>query len=101
MMSHTFIRLQRLVCLLVLLCLPPLVMAQQATQSDAVLAQQGALALASAHGEKPRTGGTFLSAGNEEIPFYDMHQTSFGGCMPRPHQPTMVSCAPVPTIRWP
>jgi peptide/nickel transport system substrate-binding protein len=52
---------------------------QAAKQSDAVLARQGALALAAAHGEKPRYGGTFLSAGNEEIPFYDLHQTSLGG----------------------
>jgi len=35
--------------------------------------------LAAAHGDKPRYGGKFFSAGNEEIPFYDMHQTSFGG----------------------
>src|SRR5499425_891581 len=54
--------------------------AQQAAKlSDAALAHQGALALAAAHGEQPRYGGTFLSAGNEEIPFYDMHQTSLGG----------------------
>jgi len=53
--------------------------AQQAAQSDSALARQGALALAVAHGEQPRYGGTFLSAGNEEIPFYDMHQTSLGG----------------------
>ena len=43
------------------------------------MAQQGAIALAAAHGEKPRYGGTFLSAGNEEILYYDMHQTSLGG----------------------
>src|SRR5919198_3234655 len=48
-------------------------------KSDADLARQGALALAGAHGETPRYGGKFLSVGNEEIPFYDMHQTSFGG----------------------
>src|SRR5919198_1029181 len=54
--------------------------AQQAAKpSDAALARQGALALAAAHGEQPRYGGTFLSAGNEEIPFYDLHQTSLGG----------------------
>ena len=54
--------------------------AQQAAQkSDASLAREGALALAAAHGEKPRYGGKFLSVGNEEIPTYDMHQTSFGG----------------------
>jgi len=60
------------------LCLP--VMAQQAAKkSDAELAREGALALAAAHGEKPRYGGKFLSVGNEEIPFYDLHQTSLGG----------------------
>jgi peptide/nickel transport system substrate-binding protein len=54
--------------------------AQQTTKkSDAELAREGALALAAAHGEKPRYGGKFLSAGNEEIPFYDLHQTSLGG----------------------
>src|SRR5712691_4177875 len=53
--------------------------AQQAVISDREVARQGALALAAAHGEKPRYGGTFLSAGNEEISHYDMHQTSLGG----------------------
>ena len=53
--------------------------AQQTTRSDLEVARQGAIALAAAHGEKPRYGGTFLSAGNEEIPFYDPHQTSLGG----------------------
>jgi len=37
-------------------------------KSDAELVREGALALAAAHGEKPRYGGKFLSAGNEEIP---------------------------------
>jgi peptide/nickel transport system substrate-binding protein len=55
------------------------VRAQQAAKSDLEAARQGALALAAAHGEKPRYGGKFLSANNEEIPFYDLHQTSFGG----------------------
>src|SRR6058998_489127 len=53
--------------------------AQQTTRSDLEVARQGALALAMAHGDKPRYGGKFLSVGNEEIPFYDMHQTSLGG----------------------
>src|SRR5262244_3212697 len=52
---------------------------QGAKKSDAELAREGALALAAGHGEKPRYGGKFLSAGNEEIPFYDPHQTSLGG----------------------
>ena len=47
--------------------------AQQAAQSDREVARHGALAFAAAHGEQPRYGGTFLSAGNEEIPFYDLH----------------------------
>ena len=54
-------------------------LAQQTPTSDAALARQGALALAVAHGEKPRYGGKFLSVGNEEVPFYDLHQTSLGG----------------------
>ena len=53
--------------------------AQQAVTSDREVARQGALALAAAHGETPRYGGTFLSAGNEEVLHYDMHQTSLGG----------------------
>lgn len=53
--------------------------AQQAATSDREAARQGALALAAAHGEKPRYGGLFRSAGNEEILHYDMHQTSLGG----------------------
>src|SRR5215831_12207765 len=53
--------------------------AQQTAQSDRDVARHGALAFAAAHGEQPRYGGTFLSAGNEEIPFYDLHQTSLGG----------------------
>src|SRR5499425_1988352 len=54
--------------------------AQQAgKKSDADLMREGALALAAAHGEKPRYGGKFLSVGNEEVPFYDPHQTSLGG----------------------
>jgi len=63
--------------LVVCLCLPLMTTAQQ--KSDADLARDGAIALAAAHGEKPRYGGKFLSVGNEEVPFYDMHQTSLGG----------------------
>ena len=79
MTSRTFHRLTWRISLLAVVCLPWLVVAQQAAKSDADLAQQGALALALAHGDKPRYGGKFLSVGNEEIPFYDMHQTSLGG----------------------
>jgi peptide/nickel transport system substrate-binding protein len=39
----------------------------------------GAKALAKANGETPRYGGKFLANNWEPIPFYDMHQTSFGG----------------------
>jgi peptide/nickel transport system substrate-binding protein len=53
--------------------------AQQTATSASDLARQGAIAFAAAHGEKPRYGGTFISAGNEEILSYDMHQTSLGG----------------------
>src|SRR6266478_2869854 len=79
MTSHRFLTRTWWVgmCLVVGISLPAL--AQQAPTSDAELARQGALALAVAHGEKPRYGGKFLSAGNEEIPFYDLHQTSLGG----------------------
>ena len=79
MASRTYHRWMWRIGLLMVLCLPLLVMAQQATKSDADLARQGALALALAHGDKPRYGGKFFSVGNEEIPFYDMHQTSLGG----------------------
>jgi peptide/nickel transport system substrate-binding protein len=63
--------------LLVSLSLPGV--AQQATTSDADRIRQGPLALAAAHGEQPRRGGKFLSAGNEKLPHFDMPQTSFGG----------------------
>src|SRR5881398_1996643 len=67
------------VSMLLGLGIPLLALARQASKSDAELAREGAVALATAHGDTPRYGGKFLSAGNEEIPFYDMHQTSFGG----------------------
>jgi peptide/nickel transport system substrate-binding protein len=79
MASRTYHRLMWRIGLLLVLCLPLLGVAQQATKPDADLARQGALALALAHGDKPRYGGKFLSVGNEEVPFYDMHQTSLGG----------------------
>jgi peptide/nickel transport system substrate-binding protein len=65
--------------MLLVVCLPLAAMAQQVAKSDAELVREGALALAAAHNEKPRYGGKFISVGNEEIPLYDMHQTSFGG----------------------
>jgi peptide/nickel transport system substrate-binding protein len=65
--------------LFLVVCLSLPALAQQAPTSDIEVARHGALALAAAHGEQPRYGGKFLSAGNEEIPFYDLHQTSFGG----------------------
>src|SRR6266511_3296275 len=65
--------------LLLIVSLPLLATAQQATRSDADLVREGASALAAAHGERPRYGGKFISVGNEEIPLYDVHQTSFGG----------------------
>jgi peptide/nickel transport system substrate-binding protein len=77
--SHRLFRRHWWVGMLLVLCVPLRVLAQQATKSDAAWAREGAFALAAAHGDKPRYGGTFFSAGNEEIPFYDMHQTSFGG----------------------
>src|SRR5215471_9271984 len=80
MASHRFFRLTWWIGLLLVVGLCLVVAAQQAAQkSDADLAREGALVLAAAHGEKPRYGGKFLSVGNEEIPTFDMHQTSFGG----------------------
>src|SRR5438093_2203954 len=79
MTSRTGHRLAWRIGLLAVICLPLVVVAQQAARSDADLARQGALALAMAHGDKPRYGGKFISVGNEEVPFYDMHQTSLGG----------------------
>src|SRR5262249_29125630 len=67
------------VSMLLVLGIPLLALAQQASKSDAELAREGAVAFAAAHRDTPRYGGKFLSAGNEEIPFYDLHQTSFGG----------------------
>ncbi|WP_143308738.1 hypothetical protein [Candidatus Entotheonella palauensis] len=66
-------------CVLVMICCPMALMAQEAKKSDAGLVRQGPLALAAAHGEKPRRGGKFIGVLNEKIPFYDMHQTSLGG----------------------
>src|SRR5499427_7256005 len=77
--SHRFFQRHWWVGMLLVLCIPLRGLAQQASQADAALARKGALALAAAHGDTPRYGGKFVSAGNEEIPFYDMHQTSFGG----------------------
>src|SRR3989442_2716910 len=79
MTSRTFHRLTWRIGLLLVVCLPWLVVAQQTAKSDADLDEEGCEALAMAHGDKPRYGGKFLSVGNEEIPFYDMHQTSLGG----------------------
>src|SRR6266851_4761877 len=79
MTSHRFLTRTWWVGMFLGVCLSLPALAQQAPTSDAELARQGALALAVAHGEKPRYGGKFLSAGNEEIPFYDLHQTSLGG----------------------
>jgi peptide/nickel transport system substrate-binding protein len=67
------------ICILLMVGVTAGVIAQQATTSDADLVRQGPLALAAAHGEKPRYGGKFLTAGNEVLPHFDMHQTSFAG----------------------
>src|SRR5882724_185770 len=80
MASHRFLRARWWVGMFLAIGMCLSVAAQQAAKkSDADLAREGAIALAAAHGEKPRYGGKFLSAGNEEIPFYDLHQTSLGG----------------------
>ena len=49
------------------------------TPAAKLLMEGGPAALAGAFGETPRYGGTFLANNWEPIPFYDMHQTSFGG----------------------
>ncbi len=72
-------RIMWVASLFLITSLPLLATAQQATRTDADLVREGASALAAAHGERPRYGGKFISVGNEEIPLYDMHQTSFGG----------------------
>src|SRR6266852_6237184 len=79
MTSRKILRLTWCVGVLLIVSIALLARAQQATKSDSDMARQGAIALAAAHGEKPRYGGTFVSAGNEEILSYDMHQTSLGG----------------------
>src|SRR6266581_6479722 len=80
MAYHRFLRPRWWVGLVLVVGMCLAAAAQQAVKkSDAELAREGALALAVAHGEKPRYGGKVLSAGNEEIPFYDLHQTSLGG----------------------
>ena len=79
MMSCRFLKIGGGLSMLLIVLLPLVALAQQAARSDADLAREGALALAAAHGEKPRYGGKFLSVGNEKIPTYDMHQTSLGG----------------------
>src|SRR5438105_1025871 len=78
-MTYSWFRRLTWGLLLLMICFPLAAVAQQPAKSDADLARQGALALAAAHGETPRYGGKFISVGNEEIPTYDMHQTSFGG----------------------
>jgi len=79
MMSRTILTLIWWVSVLLVGSMALPAWAQQAVTSDREVARQGALALAAAHGETPRYGGTFLSAGNEEVLHYDMHQTSLGG----------------------
>ncbi len=49
------------------------------TAAAQLLMEGGPKALAEANGESPRYGGKFLANNWEPIPFYDMHQTSFGG----------------------
>src|SRR6266403_4000947 len=80
MAYHRFLRPRWWVglCLVVGMCLAAAAQ-QAAKKSDADLIREGPAALAAAHGDKPRYGGKFISAGNEVIPLFDMHQTSFGG----------------------
>ena len=53
--------------------------ATEYTDAAKLLMEGGPRALAQANGEDPRYGGKFLANNWEPIPFYDMHQTSFGG----------------------
>jgi peptide/nickel transport system substrate-binding protein len=48
-------------------------------KSDADLAREGALALATKYGEKPRYGGKLLANNWEPVPTYDNLQTNLGG----------------------
>ena len=59
----------------------PIAAAEVTEYTDAakLLMSGGAMALAEAQGESPRYGGKFLANNWEPIPFFDMHQTSFGG----------------------
>jgi peptide/nickel transport system substrate-binding protein len=79
MASHRVLKLSWGGGLLLVVCFSLPLIATSQQKSDADLAREGVIALAAAHGEKPRYGGKFLSVGNEEVPFYDMHQTSLGG----------------------
>ncbi len=80
MVSRRFLRLTWWAGMLLVVGMCLAAAAQQAAQkSDADLIREGPAALAAAHGDKPRYGGKFISAGNEVIPLFDMHQTSFGG----------------------
>src|SRR5438552_9725265 len=79
MLSRRVSRLLWWVGLVALVGWPVTATTQQATKSDADLIREGPAALAAAHGDEPRYGGKFIGAGNEVIPLFDMHQTSFGG----------------------
>lgn len=57
----------------------PVAQVTEYTEAAQLLMAGGARALAEAHGESPRYGGVFLANNWEPIPFFDMHQTSFGG----------------------
>src|SRR5262245_54786442 len=58
MVSRTVCRLLGWVSLCLVIGMAPATWAQ--AQSDSDLARRGAIALAAAHGEKPRYGGTFI-----------------------------------------
>src|SRR5262249_57556419 len=61
MTSHRLLTRTWWVGLFLVVCLSLPALAQQAPTSDADLARQGALPLALAHGDKPRSRGQFLS----------------------------------------
>ena len=66
--------------------MPWLALAQQAVKSDIDLARQGALALATAHGETPRYGGKCISVGNEEVPTAAMPAWTTSGSISQNHR---------------
>jgi hypothetical protein len=94
--------LHSVVCLLMVLSLPLMTFAQQAAKSDADLVRQGALALTAAHGDKPRYGGKFISAGNEKFPSRHASDPLAVSCRHCPGLQRLVRTSPYDrmALRW-